>query len=308
MPVSTPSPYPTLSPVPDGSVLVGEPAWPPEKQEAQVALKTLDHALAALHGAPALPADLAQTLQKALEAAAQLRHLLGLIPPSRGRVLLVDETAQRAGDWTAALQKAGFSVATADTAEAAHAQVGEWAPHLTLLSLGLAQQDGTLFPALRRATDSPIVVLTGRVNLRTATGHVPDADDYFSDITPLDLAVERAQALLQRPAPDETRLVVGPLRMDLTGRVVTLEDKPVHLTPIEYNLLYHLASQPGKILTHEQLLQRVWGPAYTDSSDYIWVHLSRLRRKLALPGRPSLIITERGVGYRLRAVGYQPVP
>ena len=304
MPVSTPTPYPSLSPAPDGHVLVGEPAWPPEKEEAQVALKTLDHALATLYGAPALPADLAQTLQKALDAAAHLRHLLGLIPPSRGRVLLADETVSRTADWTAALQKEGFSVVAADTAEAARAQAQEWAPHLVLVSLGLVQQDGALFRALRQATASPIVVLTGRTNLRTATSHVPDADDYFSDLTPLDLAVERAQALLHRPAPDETRLVVGPLRMDLTTRTVTLEDKPVHLTPIEYNLLYHLASQAGKILTHEQLLQRVWGPAYTDSSDYIWVHLSRLRRKLALPGRPSLIITERGVGYRLRAVGY----
>lgn len=299
-----PTPPPSLSPVPDGTVLVDELAWPPEKEEAQVALKTLDQALATLHGAPALPADLAQTLQKALAAAAQLRHLLGLIPPSQGRVLLVDDTVQRMADWTAALQEAGYSVATAHTAEAACVQAREWAPHLVLLSLGLAQQDGALFRALRQATASPIGVLTGRTNLRAATSHVPEADDYFSDITPLDAAVERAQALLHRPAPDETRLVVGPLRIDLTTRTVTLEDKPVHLTPIEYNLLFHLASQAGKILTHEQLLQRVWGPAYTDSSDYIWVHLSRLRRKLALPGRPSLIITERGVGYRLRAVGY----
>ena len=302
--MSTPSPCSTPSPTPDGPVLGGESAWPPEKTEAQVALKTLDQALATLHGAPALPADLAQTLQKALDAAAQLRHLLGLIPPSRGRVLLVDETAQRVGDWTAALQKAGFSVATADTPEAGRTLAQEWAPHLVLVSLGLAQQVSALFAALRRTTESPIVILTGRVNLRTATSHVQDADDYFPDIMPLDLAVERAQALLQRPAADETRLVVGPLRIDLTTRTVTLEDKPVHLTPIEYNLLYHLASQAGKILTHEQLLQRVWGPAYTDSNDYIWVHLSRLRRKLALPGRPSLIITERGVGYRLRAIGY----
>ncbi|MCW5851423.1 MAG: response regulator transcription factor [Anaerolineae bacterium] len=304
--MSTLSPSP--SPSPDGPVVVGEPAWPPEKEEAHVALKTLDHALATLHGAPALPSDLALTLQKALDAAAHLRHLLGLVPPSRGRILLADETAHRASEWTAALQQAGFSVASADSAEAARLQVQECAPHLILLSLGLVQQDGALFAALRRATESAIVVLMGRANLRTATSHIQDADDYVSDLVPLDLAVERAQALLQRPPADETRLVVGPLRIDLTTRSVSIDDKPVHLTPIEYNLLYHLASQPGKILTHEQLLQRVWGPAYTDSSDYIWVHLSRLRRKLALPGRPSLIITERGVGYRLRPVGHQPAP
>lgn len=101
-------------------------------------------------------------------------------------------------------------------------------------------------------------------------------------------------------AETDRMLVCGPLRIDVAARRVSLADRPVRVTPTEFRILYLLALTPGRIVTREQLLEQVWGKAYLEANDYLWVHLSRLRRKLSIPGQPSLIITERGLGYRLR--------
>lgn len=97
-------------------------------------------------------------------------------------------------------------------------------------------------------------------------------------------------------------LVVGSLRLDTTARRLTLADRPVKLTPTEFRIVHQLALTPGRTVTREQLLTEVWGPAYVEATDYLWVHLSRLRQKLRLPDQPPLIVTERGLGYRLRIV------
>ena len=130
--------------------------------------------------------------------------------------------------------------------------------------------------------------------------------------TPLGHAVAAARELrrLLYPAPPpptdpiaasvEPLLVVGLLRLDTTARHVTLAEQPVHLTPTEYRIIHQLALTPGRTVTRERLLTQVWGPEYVEATDYLWVHLSRLRQKLCLPGQPPLIVTERGLGYRLR--------
>ena len=95
-------------------------------------------------------------------------------------------------------------------------------------------------------------------------------------------------------------LVVGPIRVDLEKQAVTVSDKPVHLTPLEYRILRVLAQNPGKLLTHRAILREVWGPAYGDESNYLHVYVSQLRKKLeADPASPRLLLTEPGAGYRL---------
>lgn len=120
------------------------------------------------------------------------------------------------------------------------------------------------------------------------------------------LDLRRGLGLLPPPAaatpagPADHILVVGSLRLDTTMQRLTLADRPVKLTPTEFRIVHQLALTPGRTVTREQLLTQVWGPAYIEATDYLWVHLSRLRHKLRLPDQPPLIVTERGLGYRLR--------
>ncbi|MFN8475680.1 MAG: winged helix-turn-helix domain-containing protein [Anaerolineae bacterium] len=86
--------------------------------------------------------------------------------------------------------------------------------------------------------------------------------------------------------------------------MAVVRGRPVRLTPIEYRLLYSLMAEDGRTVSGDQLLDRVWGKGYDDCDDYLWVHISRLRRKLDVPGFPSLIVTERGVGYRVRKMDH----
>ena len=93
---------------------------------------------------------------------------------------------------------------------------------------------------------------------------------------------------------------VGALRVDRDKRAVSVDGKPVQLTPIEYELLRLLAENEGKLLTHPAILRAVWGPAYSEESNYLHVYVSHLRRKIEPdPARPRYILNQPGVGYRL---------
>jgi two-component system KDP operon response regulator KdpE len=114
------------------------------------------------------------------------------------------------------------------------------------------------------------------------------------------LRVALRHAARFRPEPTDAPFRVGDLSVDLVNRRVRLQDREVQLTPIEYRLLATLVKYAGKVLTHRQLLQEVWGPGYTDQIDYLRVYMKHLRHKLeADPARPRLLLTEPGVGYRL---------
>ena len=182
-------------------------------------------------------------------------------------------------------------------------------PDLILLDLGLPDADGaTIIRRVRREATTPILVLSAR-------GSEPDkvaaleagADDYVTK--PFGLAELRARiaALLRRtagPAADATgTLRHGPLRIDLTRRVATVDERVLDLTPREYELLRTMLSQPGRLLTKARLLRAVWGTAYADEGHYLHVYISRLRRKLAAAddrgALRDLIVAEPGVGYRV---------
>jgi two-component system KDP operon response regulator KdpE len=131
------------------------------------------------------------------------------------------------------------------------------------------------------------------------------ADDYVTKPFGVPELLARLRVALRHSARadgvEAPRFAVEDVEIDLEKRRVSRAGEPVHLTPIEYRLLTELARHPGKVLTHSHLLKQVWGPASTQQSHYLRVYMAQLRRKLEQdPARPRILLTELGVGYRLR--------
>jgi two-component system KDP operon response regulator KdpE len=129
------------------------------------------------------------------------------------------------------------------------------------------------------------------------------ADDYVTKPFGSEELLARMRAVLRRRSEDgDAPVRVGDLEVDLADRSVRRAGEEVHLTPIEFDLLSRLAQHPGRLVTHRQLLQEVWGPGYEDETHYLRVHFAHIRAKLEHdPSNPSYVITEPGIGYRLRA-------
>jgi two-component system KDP operon response regulator KdpE len=127
------------------------------------------------------------------------------------------------------------------------------------------------------------------------------ADDYVTKPFSGDELLARLRAALRRAVPSSRPVLdIGELSIDLEKRVVTMSDRPVSLTPIEYDLLRLLARNKGKLLTHPTILREIWGPSYHEESNYLHVHISHLRRKIEPdPARPRYLLNQPGVGYRL---------
>ncbi len=179
---------------------------------------------------------------------------------------------------------------------------------IVILDLGLPDMDGLdVCRALKKAGEVSIIILTVRDQpTDIVKGLEWGADDYITK--PFDQLefLARVQAVLRRgrrpPEQDGLSFVGGALTLDFENREVKLSGAQVKLTPTEYNLLYHLAVNRGKLMTHEELLAKVWGQEYRDADEYLKVHIQHLRRKLGdPPDQPRFIATERGLGYRFIA-------
>jgi two-component system KDP operon response regulator KdpE len=219
-------------------------------------------------------------------------------------VLVVEDEAPVRRFLRAALAGHGYRVVEAGGVREAEQLAPGHNPDLFLLDLGLPDGDGVdLARRLREWSRAPIIVLSARgreddkVNALDA-----GADDYLTKpfgvnelLARLRVALRHAQAPEQAPV-----LEAGPLRMDLARRQVTVDGREVHLTPTEYRVLALLARHAGKVLTHRQILREVWGPNATETH-YVRVQMAELRKKIeADAARPRLLVTEAGVGYRLR--------
>jgi len=219
------------------------------------------------------------------------------------RVLVVDDEPQFLRALATNLRGAGYDVETAATAAEALAAAGLRPPDAVILDLLLPDGTGTeVCRELRTWSDAPIILVS-------AVGEEEEkikaldagADDYITKPFAIGELLARLRAALRRAGgAGEPVVTVGPITVDLEKHAVSVDGKPVHLTPHEFRLLRLLVQNEGKLLTHRSILREVWGPAYGDESNYLHVYVSQLRHKLeADPARPRFLLTEPGAGYRL---------
>ncbi len=205
------------------------------------------------------------------------------------------------------LELRGFTVRLASTAQEGFAAIAESAPDLLILDLGLPDEDGiSLCKRIRLKWRFPIVILSSRSDLTDKViGLEVGADDYLTKPFEAGELIARVRANLRRheeysavPKVEEV-LTVGPLRIDLGSRTVHVGESAVHLTSLEFKLLYLLATNSGRVLERETLFEQVWGYDDDFNSNSLEVFVYRLRSKLEKAGGMKMIETVRGVGYRL---------
>ena len=227
------------------------------------------------------------------------------MPAKPPKVLVVDDEPQIRVLLRATLARAGYAVAEASSArEALNAKAID-KPDLVLLDLGLPDRDGLeLVTALRSEPRSALIVVSARDQTEQKVAALDlGADDYVTKPFDTEELLARVRASLrQRLASETERQVVeaGEVSIDLLARIVRRQHREVHVTPKEWELLAELAKHPGRVLTHESLLRKIWGPAHVGQTEYLRVAIRALRQKLEdEPSQPRLIVNEPGIGYRL---------
>ena len=222
-------------------------------------------------------------------------------------VVLIEDEPQIRRFLRATLTGQGYRLFEAPTGADGLVEVGSRQPDVVIIDLGLPDIDGIeVIRRLREWTAVPIIVLSARGQERDkVTALDAGADDYVSKPFGAGELLARIRVALRHTAgasheADEAEFKVGELHVDLLRRHVAVGAAEVRLTPIEYKLLTTLIRHAGKVVTHQQLLRDVWGPAHTDQAHYVRIYMAHLRHKLeAEPARPRYLLTEPGVGYRL---------
>ena len=220
------------------------------------------------------------------------------------RVLVVDDEPQIVRGLKVILGNAGYRVDEATTMKEALDSVSIRPPDAVVLDLILPDGDGVdVATEIRRWSQVPIVVLSAVGDERQKVRALDaGADDYVTKPFGSEELLARIRAVLRRRSEEgDAPVEIGDLEIDLVDRSVRRGDKDIHLTPIEFDLISQLAQHPGRLVTHRQLLQEVWGPGYEDETHYLRVHFAHIRAKLETdPSNPRYVITEPGIGYRLR--------
>lgn len=221
-------------------------------------------------------------------------------------ILLVDDEPQIARWLNPSLRAAGYQVENAESGQAALDRLAQKPCDLILLDLGLPDMDGkAVIGRVREWSDAPIIVLSARDQEAEKVAALDlGADDFVNKPVGIDELLARIRASLRnraRRAAQEASFFSGGLEVNLAARRVWVETEEVRLTPREYDLLRGLARQAGMVLTHAQLISLVWGPGAAVDAQHVRVLMAQLRSKIeADPSNPKLLLTETGVGYRLR--------
>lgn len=221
-------------------------------------------------------------------------------------VLAIEDEPQMRRFLRNSLQPQHYRLIEASTGQEGLSLAAQYVPDLILLDLGLPDLDGIeVLHRLRAWTQAPVLVLSAREQERQKVEALDaGADDYLTKPFGFPELLARMRVALRHArradAVDPERLDVAPIAIDLVARRVTVNGDEVHLSPIEYKLLVHLARHAGKVLTHKQLLEAVWGPKGAAHAHYLRVYMTNLRRKLETDGQ-RLFVNEPRVGYRLRS-------
>jgi two-component system KDP operon response regulator KdpE len=222
-------------------------------------------------------------------------------------ILVIEDEPQVVRFLRASLSSHGFKILEAASGQRGLIEASVRVPDLILLDLGLPDMDGVeVARRLREWSSVPIIVLSARGQERDKIEALDaGADDYLTKPFGIGELLARIRVALRHServgGTEAAEFTVGDLRVDLGARRVEARGQEVHLTPNEYNLLAVLVKNAGKVVTQRQLLKEVWGPASVDQGHYLRVYMAQLRHKLeAEAARPRWLITEPGVGYRLK--------
>lgn len=223
-------------------------------------------------------------------------------------ILLIEDDFQIRRFLRASLVTQGFDLIEAETGREGLALAASQVPEVILLDLGLPDMEGIeVIKQLRLWTNTPIIILSARGQERDKVANLDaGADDYLTKPFGVGELLARIRVALRKAMPaeegkPEAMYALGNIKVDFERRLVFRGPEEVHLTPIEYKLLAVLVKHRGKVVTHRQLLKEVWGPSYIEQNPYLRIFILNLRRKLEDdPTRPHYLLTEPGVGYRLR--------
>jgi two-component system KDP operon response regulator KdpE len=228
------------------------------------------------------------------------------VTESKPLLLIIEDEAQMRRFLRVSLTNVGYQLLEAETGKDGLAQAAARNPDIILLDLGLPDIDGLeITERLREWTKTPIVIISARGQEEDKIKALDaGADDYLTKPFGVGELLARLRVALRhstRTAAGSSVFSTGDLKVDFDKRQVLRGDTDIHLTPIEYKLLAKLIENAGKVVTHRQLLKEVWGPGHVDQTQYLRVYMGQLRHKLeAEPSRPRYLLTEPGVGYRLK--------
>jgi len=226
------------------------------------------------------------------------------LPNNGARILVIDDEVEIRRLLKVALTAYGYDIGEVANGQEGLAQAALFHPDLLILDMSLPDLDGLeVIRRLREWSKVPVIILSVREQEQDKIQALEEgADDYVTKPFSMGELIARIRVALRHQivGNDEPVLILGVLTIDLAHRQVSIDDKQIKLTPIEYEILKHLAINSGKVLTHRYLLTNVWGKEYQNQNHYLRIYIRQLRRKIEPnPTQPIYILTEPGIGYRL---------